>query len=1688
MSLWNTFTSGIGATVKTLTGGASYLSPEEQEKARVLNATIKDGLASIDAKLSGTPIVGTVAGAGKKLTKGVGDLLLKGAIELNQEVLSPYIFRPISTAALLTDKDSPLYKKGEYEEGFQFSDIKAAYDRSAKVSAFQALTKSDLTPIQPFSSLILSTGKIDLDKVDLWNDESIKKNYVDNAVGRWFTGIGDFAVGNKALTLAGKATKVAVVKPVGTKIGLVTSQKTLADLATDMENGIAYAKSNGATGTQTISGNHMVTLAESKDWGTITDIVSKYSVNERLLPLIHDAKDADVVKDMILADKGDLVAMERLASANLAEMFDFGDVAGQLKSKYISTGKSYLPEGAAVPRLKAAYDAAIDNNKQYRKLRDAFFDEDYNLKIGGKAYMPKEPIFGRGTIIKTGEKIRTFKEGNRFREYGDDFNKSANFMEMNLGVPGRMAVKLVKWTRRQGEVAPLGFVTFSGMRPLDGRIELNAFLNNLKIFRDGNEMVEVKPGVRQKVGDLRREWENLYMRSIGKNEVEVLEDIDAQIGKILAYKHNWYDEKEIASHIAEFRKNVNTGLNSVKQIGYGVDYNGTGLIVDPVTLRQMAESYRFTPWDDIEDLMSMAAEPSAIKAAVKGGKSAAKETYRELTRLWTFNVLARPSYIIKQSIAEPIVSATLSQGLDFIWSDVLGISSKARAAAGGTIAGFRSAMIGRSFANYKNFRKGVFNRYVNPKSRAELKEVNAAVRDKQLMLTRAEVIKNTAQASLEDLLTNASPAAKAIHLKKARNNLATASKLLDEMELDLRAAVVPFGVKEAIPSMATLERRIAFLESRTPSKAAAAKLKEAKQAMAEYNNVINKLATNPKVIRDAEAAVLEAYKGIDNIVAELKPALQRQADVFGKSAEFKKRYFAPETQYRIVNGQYIAIDSFTSGPSPFSAAIRAETSNARTTDLNIMAETSVGIRKSLVEFKVPNTLISVSHPEYFNELSYIANRVMRQDPLMDLILAETPVSELARWATSDAGIAYMREFGVINPKQYESFIAERIGIVRRTFPTVEVRAAILQREVTAAELQKMLAGSVDELYDIIPSNYNYGATNLGGLKGIGQAVDKATSTVFRFMASAENPIRNALFDKIAINEVARRADILIQQGVEMTPARWNALRQSAGREAIQEMEKAVYTIRRPNRLLKNARFAVAFPTATVNAFYRYGRLAAKNPVGATIFTSNYGKMFANFGVDENGNPTNDMSKITHIIVPATKELGLGTFEEGIPLSARSIGFLLNVPSPSFITSISVGQIMKNFPGTEAGIKEALNMGGVDLFKLFYPYGAPTSVTEPFVPRQLKAAWIAATGPQGQKDYLASWTSVYNYHHMLYEMGIEKEFPSDKKIIQETKRLWQAKFLSGFISPAGVPYKVETSPMRMASNLYYKLVEKYTKEGKNIQDARDAAGDDMIGLLGPKFMVDRVSYSGSNKALSIPATYDSYKRVFEDNNELVQQLAQIDSNDIKVVALLTADLSRDPAERSDNILAILSDPNLKLPGTSKGINEYRLTPKEVEIERIKQRTWDQYNLVKDALEAKITDGKTLRSHPELKAVLDQTVETYFKNQSQAWYDDYKMAEFGDTSYKYARALSTITSNPKFMKANGNTDFWNDTKTFMQARDIFVTFYQSLPDYDPRKAVIKDGYNQWVEMTAKQWNPNLSSIIKTYFSNDNLKAVN
>ena len=111
----------------------------------------------------------------------IADPVLYAAEKAEKYVFSP-IARGISTVNLATDPYSPLYEGSKYGEGFQFSDIKEAWNRSEFVSLGQSASKSWLqytNPLGAAQALALTQAGIDLKEIDLWDDASIKKHFVD---------------------------------------------------------------------------------------------------------------------------------------------------------------------------------------------------------------------------------------------------------------------------------------------------------------------------------------------------------------------------------------------------------------------------------------------------------------------------------------------------------------------------------------------------------------------------------------------------------------------------------------------------------------------------------------------------------------------------------------------------------------------------------------------------------------------------------------------------------------------------------------------------------------------------------------------------------------------------------------------------------------------------------------------------------------------------------------------------------------------------------------------------------------------------------------------------------------------------------------------------------------------------------------------------------------------------------------------------------------------------------------------------------------------------------------------------------------------------------------------------------------------------------------------------------------------
>lgn len=1702
MSLWNDFLDNIAKPVgKAIADKADYFKDAFTGNlgtpVRMISDVVNNGGVEIDPSQALREL--NIEEKAKDIVKQYGnyainrgtvntDIMLKAAVLAHDKFISPLITRPISTLGLLTDKESPLYVSEEFEKGFQIKDIQSAYNRSEIVSMGQAFTKSDLTGLKSVSDLVFNAGKINLDKVDLWNDNDIQSTFVDNLVGRYFTGSIDFFLSNAAISGAfGAAAKAGKLAARG--VGLSTKNKAVSQFEMDINDGLAFKNSAGASGRLTTAGSDIDRMTASTDINEVSQLVQKYTNNSNLIGPIARATDPNTVKDLILADKGYLPALDRLSKGAPADLFEIADMNSVLKAKVVEEGK--LPDFDAIgwERMNAAFDDAINRVPEYRFIRDSLLNPETKTPwMQGKDYMPAEPILGKAPFVAARERLGKLKAAKVTR----DFSKLGGIEERVLG--GSLNGPITKIVRFTGTEKPLGFFTFSGSRPFDVFKELDAFFDDIDLFKNGSNMVSITPTTKITAAEFRNSVkQKLANAQTNIERKNVLEELDDQVGLVVAFSNKFYDIAKIKNFTQEIKNKVLDSTASIARNGYAMDATGARVITDAQTQSQLIESYRMAPWNLIEKELTLALKKPGAELGAIRTTDAVKAFYETFNKYWTIDVLGRPSYIFKNSLFEPVLSATLAHGVKVV--------------------------IDGTPTMTKNFLLNNKNRVMSKVARTykgkDYKAINQAVDDltTQLDAAVAQLDTLTAEASLflEPSLHPIKIGPKALKENKevVLDQLKKTQKLVDEIELELRDAISPFGTMSQVPTIAGLERRIAYLKSQFPAEKVAgvtrgevtskanktvsktfqaqgSKIAEAELAVLQAKRALQSIVPDGAELLAANKNIATQYKAIDDLLQELGEARVKQADVFGKDAKYKKRYYGKPEQYKMIAGQWVPVKSLFD-ENLMGAAFRSEFGNSRTVAATYLGESSIGVRQGMLLRRGPSTVTYINDPLYFEELAYYVNRSLRNDPLIKQVLEGVPEEDIIKWAQGDSGISYLSQFGTVTEGTIPNLVRDRVGLVNRYLPDAEARQLALTKDVTSVELQKILSTKSRDLSPIHPLDFNVHTASEFGARTLGQiekAINRGAGWIFNKLTAPENPIRWSSADKFFTEKVTEKANALAKQGFSFTKPdgtfdleKLNTLRSAARREALDANENTFYTVRRQNRALYAARVATAFPTASLNAFYRYGRFALKNPERINQFLYNYQAAFRSFGVDEYGNPTDDPKLATYLIVPTTDDMGFFG-GKGIRLNARGIGFLLNYPTPSLYASVATAKIYQWQPNAEDLLKSYLG----STYDVIFPYGPQTSVGTAVIPRWANDLYNYAKGPDGKKDFLDSYKDVHNYYRTLDEMKILK-YPGDDVIKKATREQFLVKFGWSFNSLFGVPAKVDTRPMKLYEDAYGLLVNKYQAQGLDVTKAKELAGAEFLSRVGTDFPLDRITFKGSTANAYIAPTSKAFNRVFVENTKLTADLEKVDP---ALVGLLTADLDQKPEDFNLSVYKKLQDPKTKLPGGTL-LNDIQISPQEEERRRNINRVWSLYNQVTDALEAKAQsiDKKSLRSHPELLEARQEIASTLFRKESEDWWTDYNDPKRGDKSFNYAYALNRIVSDEGFMKKYGQTKFWSDVKDYLAIRNTVVTVYQSLPSRDPRKSQIKKAYNATLDTFIPTWHPKLQDTIKRYFEEDTMK---
>jgi hypothetical protein len=1610
-----------------------------------------------------------------KRVKQYDPLLMLGQAA-EEKVFSPYVKRPIAAAALITDPSSPLYDAGVYGEGFQFSDLQAAYDRTKDVSLGVALTKSYLNPwhLTGISDAILEDGGVDINKVNLWDNKDVQKNFVENVTGRYMSGITDALIGNAAIFAAtGGVVKGAVAA--GGKVGLSTTLKSITDFEARIDEHLA--------GKSTVLGNDITRLAASKDVNEIITILKPHSNNPRLPGLIRDTESPEIVRDFILADKGYAPAIARLADAKMSDdLWVMSGAKAELQADFISTGKLRTHTYEQRQRIAAAFDDAIAKNPKHQEIYDAFLQDRTVLEVtpslaargvkvgdidsvpraSGKLYQPPEPILGSGTYAKVRGRVSELKTATATR----DFSNVGGWTQQLIG-RSDVATSLIRFATTK---MPRGVVTNSGIRPMDAVEEINAHLDDLKLFTNGTNMIKISQTEAISVADYRTRIISEYL-SAGSDSARGLV-IDSLNEKLIRDVGRTYGVKQtdLDGLVEESMSMLRGFHSSLANDAYAMDSAGVRYITDELTQRQLRNATPLINVGTIErDILR------AQNAWKRGQRNVVRATdfvYEAGNRAFSFTQLVRPAYISKNSIIEPALVSILSQGSRAITAE---------------------------------FSSGIKNAIENNKTRV-LRSIDASqnlTSSAKRQLAKDFDLLSTEYAKATELLDEHvaeyikffdDPMGRSIQTKIeyadiVKRDLAAAEKYLRNIEERLNAAAPEFTrtvLKQ--PSLYNLTRRYEYLKKLGDPRYAA-DLANARSAITKAAGDIETLAPNLKVI---DADIAKAYASLESNIQDFGKLHADKADLF-MVADGRTINYGSQKPFNAVmdNGEKIeGIPQF--GDKNFLGdGYRSEVANTHTRQIELTGDKLFAQKVNIFNRKGPQAVTDISSPHYFDELAFVVNNYMRGDVLVDKILAGATRDELLAWGKTRQARSYAYEFGKTE-SDIVDIINNQIGYVNRYLPSAEAQRLAGLGEVNSKSLAKILANEPQSLTPIQPLEVAYSVKSSGASRFV-DVVDQLSAKAWTTLAKPENMFRYAWASTEYKTIMTDKLKSLYAMGYDVDASVINGIRTSAATEVVQGLEKTFYSIRRANRALFAARTIAAFPTAAASGIYRYSRLAVKNPARFGGFVNSYYGLYNSFGVDKYGNPVENVLDAEYLVVPGTKEMTSRFGGQGLKFPIRATTFAVNFAGPSWIVPIPMGVLYSAKKGSDKEVKKLIDntigkIPGYSYDELF-PYGVETSVGAN-VQRAVTPGWLPSLrkylSPKGDGtvDWFNSVSSEFKYQQMLYDADLGP-LPTTDSVIKQVKKNYFTKFKWQFGSIIGTPAYVETKPGNVFTDLFNSKANGYVAQGMSRSEAADLAEQDVNTMLRlPKGTIkkDVLQVKSTSKSIYAPSSQETVSRIWVDHKDLAKKLELLEPGG-SLVGLMTADI---PYGTDSQAGKFLNDPNTALPGgtiLNKSVKSVEKMQRDLEVSRY----WKAYTDLKDKYNkaAQDADYASYRSVPELVAELKNYAKVLGKASPQ-WNTAYLKSASGDNAAVHAAGMQVVLNDKSYMDKFGNTQFWTHANAFIKYRNDYAKLYADVPSGS--KGVVQDAWIEYLEKTREDWDPALANLIDRYFLNDNLKQTN
>jgi hypothetical protein len=765
-----------------------------------------------------------------------------------------------------------------------------------------------------------------------------------------------------------------------------------------------------------------------------------------------------------------------------------------------------------------------------------------------------------------------------------------------------------------------------------------------------------------------------------------------------------------------------------------------------------------------------------------------------------------------------------------------------------------------------------------------------------------------------------------------------------------------------------------------------------------------------------------------------------------------------------------------------------------------------------------------TYTQYWKALTYLINAHLRKDPLVKLILQGKSVKELKSWLRSDDGKRHQKAIGrnllevttesaparalnsdgTVNIILSESSgIEDLVRIVNSYIPDRVVAKMLADGEMdfSAGEIQAMLGGRTD-LREISMQRSNWGDQKTA------QGVMNKTVNWAWQLAQATPETRLSRWPWFVRESNARFLEKLANlrsQGVEIIDADDFAKTQKAAqREALAELEKTFYNIRRYNQAVYTSRFLTTFPGATANAVYRYGRFFYNEPgrmqaLSNTIANvaqgdlNNANNLFGEnilgasvIGVDQDGNEVENVNDAVYFAFPWWVS---DNSPKGIKFPIDSLATLIvDSPGMSYLVNMSYAVIMNQKPDLDSWLADNVP-GAQELQQEYFPFGVTNNPIGQLFGAYQKDLWSGLTS-----DERFIKTSIYMHMNNLanWEKGGQEGPKPTQEQAAKDARAWflgplvaffgqnplnagLGKSLAKFSSPVSVSNK---PPGQIYRDAWYQHREKYPNDTATARET-------FVNQYGD--WAEWYTYGTSDYTAYIPSTVEAYTAIYKDGSDLVPEILKDLRKDelFDMITVLTFGTAGEYDQAVNNYLK-----NEPLPGDDENVKNL-LTTAEFEAQVEVSRGWDVYNKIKIELDANIERLRELRDEAGTQEGKDG-YRQQIKEQQVAfrnwWENDGPLADNGPWQTSKAnrsiRSAGTVTSiilkaskDEKFMEKRKGTQLWDRFIQFAEWEKQTWSTYNGL-DSD-QKADFRSQVREIYDETYRWYFPEINGIWDRYY---------